>query len=71
VRGDGCSSFRVHWETTYKKAVGTHKVGDHETTDGIDYVTAVLENNRWMLCYSRFEGTAKNPLTGLTRAVRW
>jgi IPT/TIG domain len=71
VTGDGCSSFRVHWETTYKKAVGNHKIGDHETTDGVDYVTAVLESNRWRLCYSRFQGVVTNPLTGATTLVHW
>jgi hypothetical protein len=68
---DACSQFRVHWEATYIKAVDNHKVGDHETTNGIDYVTAVLENNRWRLCHSDFEGTATNPLTGLSRHVEW
>ena len=68
---DACSQFRVHWEATYIKAVDNHKVGDHETTTGIDYVTAVLENNRWRLCHSDFDGTATNPLTGLSRHVAW
>jgi IPT/TIG domain len=68
---DACSAFRVHWETTYKIAVGIHKVGDHETTDGIDSVTAVLESNRWRLCHSTFDGVARNPLTGASRLVRW
>jgi hypothetical protein len=68
---DACSQFRVHWEATYIKAVDNHKVGDHETTNGIDYVTAVLENNRWRLCHSDFEGTATNPLTGISRRVEW
>jgi hypothetical protein len=73
--GDACSAFDVHWEATYIKAVTTgaitHKVGDHETTDGTDYVTAVLENNQWRLCSSRFSGTATNPLTGAKRLVEW
>jgi IPT/TIG domain-containing protein len=69
VRGDGCSGFRVHWEATYKIAANGHKAGDHETTNGIDYVSAVLENNQWRLCYSRFEGTVTNPLTGEIRFV--
>jgi hypothetical protein len=68
---DACASFTVHWEATYKKADAFHKVGDHETTDGTDFVTAVLENNRWRLCHSDFSGTATNPLTGFTRFVQW
>ena len=71
VRGDACSAFEVHWEATYKIATNGHKVGDHETTDGTDYVTAVLENNLWRLCYSRFQGKSTNPLTGKTRLVHW
>ena len=35
---DACSSFLVHWEVTYIKADLLHKVGQHETTDGIDFV---------------------------------
>jgi IPT/TIG domain-containing protein len=68
---DACSQFRVHWEVTYIKAIDNHKVGDHETTNGIDYVTAVLENNRWRLCHSDFDGIATNPLTGISRHVEW
>lgn len=68
---DACSAFRVHWEATYIKALDNHKVGDHETTNGIDYVTAVLENNRWRLCHSDFDGVATNPLTGVSRHVSW
>jgi hypothetical protein len=70
-RGDACSAFVVHWEVTYIKADATHHVGEHETTDGTDYVSAVLENNQWRLCSSRFSGTATNPLTGAKRLVEW
>jgi hypothetical protein len=69
--GDACSAFDVHWEVTYIKADATHYVGEHETTDGTDYVTAVLENNQWRLCSSRFSGVSTNPLTGETRLVSW
>jgi IPT/TIG domain len=68
---DACSAYKVHWEVTYIKADSFHKVGQHETTDGIDYVTAVLESNRWRLCHSDFIGTSTNPLTGFTRLVEW
>jgi hypothetical protein len=70
-RGDACSAFVVHWELTYIKADAIHYVGEHETTDGTDYVSAVLENNQWRLCSSRFSGTATNPLTGAKRLVEW
>jgi hypothetical protein len=68
---DACSSFNVHWEITYIKADEFHYVGEAETTDGVDYVTAVLENNQWKLCGSDFAGVSTNPLTGEKRLVEW
>jgi len=62
---DACSSYTVHWEVTYKAT------GKKEITDGIDYVSAVLESDRWLLCHSDFIGTVTNPLTGEVRAVTW
>ncbi|MFN7915176.1 MAG: IPT/TIG domain-containing protein [Vicinamibacterales bacterium] len=62
---DACSSYNVHWEVTYKSD------GHKETADGIDYVSAVLENDRWLLCHSDFIGTVTNPLTGEIKAMRW
>jgi hypothetical protein len=62
---DACSSYTVHWESTKKST------GQKEITDGIDYVSAVLENDRWLLCHSDFIGTATNPLTGEIRSVSW
>ena len=70
-RADACSAFVVHWEVVYKKADAFHKVGDRETTDGIDYVTAVLENNVWRLCHSDFSGVSTNLTAGTTRLVDW
>jgi hypothetical protein len=70
-RADACSSFRVHWEVTYIAADEFHYVGEHETTDGTDYVTAVLENNQWRLCHSDFAGVSTNPLTGARTLVSW
>ena len=67
-RADACSKFTVHWEVTHKNPPDA---GKREITDGIDYVTAVLENGRWYLCHSDFAGTVTNPLTGLTRHVTW
>lgn len=62
---DACSSYNVHWEVTYKSD------GHREVTDGIDYVSAVLENDRWLLCHSDFIGTSTNLLTGEIKAMRW
>jgi hypothetical protein len=41
------------------------------TVDGIDYVTAVWEHNRWFLCHSDFGGTSTNIVLGTTRHVVW
>jgi hypothetical protein len=67
-RADACSMFTVHWEVTNKNPPDT---GKREIADGTDYVTAVLEGNRWFLCHSDFRGTVTNPTTGLTRHVIW
>ena len=60
---DACASFVIHWEgyDMLEKAPFV--------TDGIDYVSAVLENNRWRLCHSNFEGDVTS--RGVTRAVSW
>ena len=68
---DACSAFNVHWEVTYIKSDEFHHVGDKEITDGVDYVTAVLESNRWRLCASDFSGVSTNPKTGARRLVEW
>ncbi|MFN7915175.1 MAG: IPT/TIG domain-containing protein [Vicinamibacterales bacterium] len=62
---DACISYTAHWEDT-NRATGARTM-----TDGIDYVSAVLENDRWWLCHSSFIGTSRNPLTGEVRALRW
>ena len=62
---DACSAYTVHWEVTSKID------GKKETTDGIDYVSAVLENDRWLLCHSDFIGTVTNTLTGEMRSMTW
>jgi hypothetical protein len=69
--GDACAAYNVHWEITYIKADAVHYVGEPEITDGVDYVTAVLENNQWKLCSSDFSGVSTNPTTGLKRSVEW
>jgi len=62
---DACSSYTVHWEVT------SRLTGKKEITDGIDYVSAVLENDRWLLCHSDFIGTVTNTLTGEMRSITW
>jgi hypothetical protein len=53
---DACSLLEVHWEFTYLVDEDGHKAGDHGVTDGVDSVTAVLENGEWRLCASDFQG---------------
>ena len=62
---DACASFAVHWEVT------TKSTGAREITNGVDYVSAVLENNQWKLCHSSFVGTVTYPSLGITRQVSW
>ncbi len=64
-RTDGCSSFAVHWEGIVKLT------GQLEITNGVDYVSAVVENNQWKLCHSSFVGTQSYPALGITRSVAW
>jgi hypothetical protein len=54
---DACSAYTVHWE------INQIPGGQRVVTDGIDYVSAVLENNQWHLCHSDFVGTSRNGLT--------
>src|SRR5262245_42552455 len=56
---DACSSFAVHWEVT-KKSTGARQV-----TNGVDYVSAALENNTWRLCHSDFIPSAGFPSLGM------
>jgi hypothetical protein len=56
---DACSSFAVHWEVT-ERATGRRQV-----TNGVDYVSAALENNRWLLCHSDFIATSGFPSLGI------
>lgn len=67
-RADACSSFTVHWEAIYRKPP---LAGVREITDGVDYVTAVLEGNRWYLCHSDFDGIARIPTLGIVKHVTW
>jgi hypothetical protein len=51
---DACSAYTVHWE------INQIPGGQRVITDGIDYVSAVLENNQWRLCHSDFIGSSRN-----------
>lgn len=62
---DACASYTVHWEVTGRSN------GRREITDGVDYVSAVLENDRWLLCHSDFIGTVVNTVTGEMLNVVW
>jgi len=62
---DACGSLAVHWEG-YDRELGANFV-----TNGINYLSAVVENNQWRLCHSSFTGTASYPALGLTRAISW
>ncbi len=56
---DACSSFAVHWEVT-ERATGRRQI-----TNGVDHVSAALENNRWLLCHSDFIATSGFPSLGI------
>ena len=62
---DACITYTAHWEVTSRSN------GSREITDGVDYVSAVLENDKWLLCHSDFIGTSTNLLTGEVKALRW
>jgi len=50
-RGDACAQVSSQWDSTNKT---THVRG---VVSGIDQVTAVLENDRWLLCASDYDVT--------------
>ena len=52
VFGDGCAQVPVDWRSTNRAT------GQPGRATGIDQVTAVLENDRWRLCASDFNGVA-------------
>jgi hypothetical protein len=67
-RADACAKFTVHWEVIHKNPPDA---GMRGAVDGIDYVTAVWEHNRWFLCHSDFGGTSTNIVLGTTRHIVW
>jgi hypothetical protein len=56
---DACSSFAVHWDVTNRKT------GVRGITNGVDYVSAALENDRWLLCHSDFVPSPGFPSFGI------
>ena len=52
VTGDACAQVPVDWRSINRAT------GQPGRATGIDQVTAVLENDRWRLCASDFNGTA-------------
>jgi hypothetical protein len=51
VKGDACSLVPVRWVS---RELSTGRI---LISQGIDQVTAILENNQWRLCASDFNGT--------------
>jgi hypothetical protein len=72
-RADACSAFAVHWFDT-RIAIdpdepGGH-IGDHGETIGTDFVTAVLDDDKWYLCHSDFLSTQPAELlTGFAKML--
>jgi hypothetical protein len=56
---DACASYAVHWEVIKKSS------GAREITNGVDYVSAVVENNQWRLCHSWFIPSSGFPTLGM------
>ena len=56
---DACASYAVHWEVNKRSS------GARQITNGVDYVSAVVENNLWRLCHSSFIPTSGFPTLGL------
>jgi hypothetical protein len=56
---DACASFAVHWEVIKRSN------GAREITNGVDYISAALENNQWRLCHSDFIPSSGFPTLGI------
>lgn len=54
-RIDACSSFAVHFEDVNRRT------GARGGSEGVDYISAVLENNQWRLCHSSYISTGRFP----------
>ena len=68
---DACARFAVHWYDELRVTDPedpTRPVGSQGETQGIDYVTAVLENNQWRLCHSDYQADEEPAfLTGFAK----
>ncbi len=71
-RADACSRLAAHWYFTVigldPKVPNIH-IGDHGESQGVDYVTAVLENDRWKLCHSGW--SANEPPANLSDVAKF
>jgi hypothetical protein len=56
---DACATYAVHWEVIRRST------GAREITNGVDYISAVVENDAWHLCHSSFIGSPGYPSLGL------
>jgi hypothetical protein len=54
--GDACAAVPTVWNSTRLKDVDGGKVGQPATARGVDYVTAVYEQSKWLLCASYYDG---------------
>ncbi|HUR35756.1 MAG TPA: hypothetical protein VM032_18255 [Vicinamibacterales bacterium] len=63
---DACSPFSVHWEFKFLAAEVGHPACAHGVTDGIDHVTAVVEDGEWKLCRSHFSSRERPVRSTLT-----
>lgn len=61
--GDGCASYPVRWRNIEKAD------GRVTNTTGFDQVNAILENGRWRLCDSDFNGTVT--INGVPTNIRF
>jgi hypothetical protein len=55
ISGDACARLHAHWEVLPKAG------GPVEITNGVDEITATLENNEWRICDSSFVSDSAFP----------
>jgi hypothetical protein len=55
ILGDACARVHAHWDAQPKAG------GAVEHSDGVDQLTAMLENNQWRLCDSSFVADSAFP----------
>lgn len=64
---DACAQVSVEWHSTCIDRTGHCTFGESGVAKGIDQVTAVLENDRWLLCASDFNPTSSLGPRGFLR----